>query len=127
MEANNCIVYLSYFKMAADNPNSLSICPRTPPWFAMGKAEDITCSKELYDAYFKRYSIGQEEFYQKYVDETLCNLDPYEVIKKYNGKILLGYYGKGKFDCRAMFARWIKETTGIVLPEYDKNQLMFLV
>lgn len=114
-------ISLSYFKKAAENPNSKSICPRTPPWYAMGKAEDITCSKELYDQYFKRFAITQEEFYQKYVEQTLSKLDPWSVLEKYKGTVLLGYYKQGKFDCRVMFARWIESETGIVLPEYDDN------
>lgn len=111
----------SYFSICADNPSSLSICPRTPPWYAMGRAEDIMCSKELYDAYFKRFSLTKEEFYKGYVEQTLSKLDPVAVLEKYRGKILLGYYRAGRFDCRTMFARWIKEQTGIVIPEYDSR------
>lgn len=79
------------------------------------------CSKELYDAYFKRFSLTKEEFYKGYVEQTLSKLDPVAVLEKYRGKILLGYYRAGRFDCRTMFARWIKEQTGIVIPEYDSR------
>ena len=121
---NDYNIYLSYFKASAENPNSLSICPRTPPWYVMGRAEDVMCSKELYDLYFKKYAIGKEDFYKEYVRQTLGKLDPYAVLEKYRGKVFLGYYKKGAFDCRVLFARWIKETTGIVLPELDKNDLI---
>lgn len=120
----NYNIYLSYFKVSAENPNSLSICPRTPPWYVMGRAEDVMCSKKLYDAYFKRCSLTQEEFYEGYVAETLGKLDPWAVLRKYQGKIFLGYYKEGAFDCRNLFARWIKETTGIVLPELKPNSLL---
>ena len=116
-------IYLSYFKVAAENPNTLSICPRTPPWYVMGKAADIMCRKELYDAYFKRCSISQEEFYEAYVEQTLSKLNPWEVLQKYRGKIFLGYYKEGAFDCRNLFARWIRENTGIVLTEWNPNTL----
>ena len=119
MKNNEYCITTSYFRAAAENPNGLSICPRTPPWYAMGRATDITCSKELYDAYFKRFAISQDEFYQGYVEQTLSKLDPKKVLEKYRGKILLGYYRPGKFDCRVMFARWIKEETGIIIPEFD--------
>jgi len=122
---NSYNISTSYFSVSADNPNSLSICPRTPPWYAMGKAEDITCSKELYDAYFKRFSLSQEEFYKGYVEQTLSKLDPLKVLEKYHGKILLGYYKPGKFDCRTMFVRWIKEQTGVLIPEYDPKDMTF--
>ena len=124
--SNEYNIMLSYFKAASDNPSSMSICPRTPPWYAMGRAVDIMCSKELYDAYFKRFSITQEEFYKEYVKQTLDKLNPYDVLEKYRGKILLGYYKEGKFDCRSLFARWIRSETGIILPEYNKNDLSML-
>ena len=123
----NYNIYLSYFKVAAENPSTLSICPRTPPWYVMGKATDIMCRKTLYDAYFKRCSITQEEFYEGYVEQTLSKLNPWDVLEKYKGKIFLGYYKEGSFDCRNLFARWIQETTGIVLPEWDPNTLPPLI
>ena len=118
---NKYNISTSYFKAAAENPNGLSICPRTPPWYAMGRADDIMCEKSLYDLYFKKYSISQEEFYAAYVEQTLCKLDPMKVLEKYRNKVLVGYYKPGSFDCRTMFVRWIKDETGIVIPELTKE------
>ena len=116
---NDYGIGMSYFKVSAENPDSLSICPRTPPWYVMGRAEDITCSKDLYDQYFKKCTIGRERFYEEYVSGTLSKLDPWKVLEKYRNKVLLGYYKPGVFDCRTMFARWIKEETGIIIPEIN--------
>ena len=120
---NEYNVTTSYFKVAAENPCGLSICPRTPPWYVWGKAMDIMCSKELYDQYFKRMAITKEEFYKAYVEQTLSRLDPIAVLEKYRGKILVGYYKPDKFDCRTMFVRWIREETGIEIPEWQPNDL----
>lgn len=116
-------IYTSYFKIAAKDTRSLSICPKTPPWYLMGKAEDIMCSKELYVHYFKKFDISEEDFYEEYVRQTLSRLDPIKVLEKYRYRILLGWYAPGHFDCRHMFSRWIKEETGIIIPEADKEVL----
>lgn len=119
-ENNEYNISMSYFKAQANNPLSLSICPRTPPWYLMKKAEEITCPRDLYDAYFKELRITKEEFYEGY-RQYVSKLSPYEVLEKYRGKVLLGWYKPDHFDCRELFARWILDETGIVIPEWDKN------
>lgn len=126
MNENTYSIYTSYFSVSAENTNSLSICPRTPPWYAMGRAEDIMCNKELYDLYFHKLKISQEDFYQQYLEQTVSKLDPYKVLEEYRGKILLGFYASGRFDCRQLFTRWIKETTGINIPELDAKNISLL-
>ena len=119
-------IYTSYFKLSAKLLNTLSIVPKTPPWYVMGKATELLCSKELYNDCFKKRKYTEEEFTQIYTEEILSKQDPYEILKKYNNKILLGWYKEPSFDARFVFSKWIKDTTGIIIPEATKEYIKSL-
>lgn len=119
-------IYTSYFKLSAKLLNTLSLVPKTPPWYVMGKANELVCSKELYNNFFKRREYTEAEFTQIYINQYLSKLDPYQVLDKYNGKILLGWYKEPLFDARFVFSKWIKDTTGIIIPEATKEYVKSL-
>ena len=122
----NYNIYTSYFKISAKLFNTLSIVPKTPPWYVMGKATELLCSRELYNDCFQKRKYTEAEFSKIYVDEFLSKLDPYEILKKYEGKILLGWYKEPLFDVRFVFSNWIKDTTGIIIPEASKEYIKSL-
>ncbi|MGN8833049.1 hypothetical protein ACTNDZ_10960 [Selenomonas montiformis] len=120
----NYDIKTSYFKVASNCSNSLSICPNTPPWYIYGKAEDVMCNKVLYNRYYKSLDITKEELEKMYIEETLSKLDPYVILDKYDGKILLGWYKPPQFDIRQLFTKWILEETGVVIPEATSDDLI---
>jgi hypothetical protein len=116
-------IFTSYFSLAAKHTSSISICPKTPPWFVMGRAKELCCDEELYKHYFRLLDISKEEFKAQYIAQTLSKLDPYEVLEKYNHKLLLGWYKPPKFDCRNVFVEWIHEETGFMIPEATQKDI----
>ena len=116
-------IYTSYFKLSSKLLNTLSIVPKTPPWYVMGKATEILCSKELYNDFFKKRKYTEEEFTNLYIEKFLSKQDPYKILEKYNNKILLGWYKEPLFDARFVFSKWIKDTTGIIIPEATKEYI----
>ena len=116
----------SYFKLAADLGNSVSVCANTPPWYGKARAHELICDKKLYNNFFKRYQMTEEDFRKEY-RKMLDKLDPYEILKKYNNKILLGWYAKPKFDSRFVIVDWIYETTGIEIHEITKEDMEIYV
>ena len=59
-----------------------------------------------------------------YIEETLSKLDPYAVLDKYDGKILLGWYKPTQFDIRQLFVKWVLEETGVIIPEATSDDLI---
>lgn len=82
------------------------------------------CSKVLYNRYYKALDVTKDELEKLYIEETLSKLDPYEVLDKYNGKILLGWYKPNQFDVRQLFVKWVLKETGVVIPEATPDDLV---
>ena len=122
----NFDIRLSYFKKAAKLPNSISICPKTPPWFYGKQAAELFCSTPLYNSCFHAHNITPEEFAIKYTENVLSNLDPMEILEKYNHKVWLGWYAHDKFDIRVVVKKWIYLTTGIKLQELTDEELAIM-
>ncbi len=109
-----------YFKLAAKNPDAISVNPNTPPWFVGGVAEELICNKDLYERYYKKLDITLDDFIEEYTKQ-LVKLNPYEILEKYEGKILLGWYSPDQFDTRQIIIEWIKQTTGYVIEDLTKE------
>lgn len=56
----------------------------------------------------------------------LSNLDPMEILEKYNHKVWLGWYAHDKFDIRVVVKKWIYLTTGIKLQELTDEELAIM-
>ena len=121
----------SYFRVAGNFSNSLSIVPDTPKWYCFNQAEELVPDKSLYFSYIHTHKLTRKEFIIEYINQ-LNQLNPYNILTKYNDKILLG---KSKLEnndiyfCpRSVIISWIKLTTGYEIkemtPEELKNKLV---
>ena len=122
----------SYFRVAGNFSNSLSIVPDTPQWYCFNQATELVPDKKLYFSYIHTHKITRKEFILEYINNQLSLLDPYDILNKYNGKILLG---KSKLEnndiyfCpRSVIISWLKLTTGYEIKELTpleiKNKLV---
>lgn len=118
------MIKTSYFRVASNLTNSVSIYKKTPPWFCMPIANELCADEELLKK-FNKFKISEEEFIKIYVKEQLLFLDPYEILKKYDGKVFLGWANQKNFDCRLVIISWIKATTGIIIPELTTEEINY--
>ena len=111
------LIYTSYFKAASDLSNTFSVYKQKPPWFGRPIAPELCANEELYKKY-KRKKISDDEFVHRYLNETLLYLEPEDIVKKYDGKIFLGWHKDNPMDCRFLISMWLKANLN-----YDTHEL----
>ena len=111
------MIYTSYFKAAADLSNTYSVYKKKPPWFARPIAPELCADEKLYKL-FKKEDISDDEFIRRYLNETLFFLEPEDIVKKYDEKILLGWHKDNPMDCRFLISMWLKANLN-----YDTHEL----
>lgn len=97
--------------------------PKTPPWYVYRKAHELLCPPALYKEFFKNHGLTREEFTEEYIRQTFSKLNPYDILEKYDGYILLSWYKKPYFDVRDVFRTWVERETGILIPEATKEYI----
>ena len=108
----------SYFKLASNHENTVSIAGKCPDFY---KGREY---KELAPKYwfFKKYKKdGDKEFYtKKYYEEVLNKLDPKKVYEEL-GKdaVILCWEAPGKFCHRHIVAEWLSLSLGIKIKEIE--------
>ncbi|TAK64459.1 MAG: hypothetical protein EPO24_03315 [Bacteroidetes bacterium] len=99
------------YSKCKNHPNAVSISIGTPKGFNGGHATELKPTWAMVKA-----GYTYEEYVMFLMDR---GVDPKEVAKKYEGKIML-CYEKDRTNChRGYFARWMKETIGLEVPEYE--------
>jgi len=112
-------IQTSYFGKSATHPEAVSISVGTPRWFRGQKAPALAPTWAM----LKMSSVEYDVHFQKILDK----LDPFDVIEKVNGKVLLCWEKAGERCHRRIVADWIEEHTGLYVPElgYAKGELHF--
>ena len=113
------------FSNLNENTFGYSVYEKTPPWFMGNIAKELCIDNAIYKKYTKG-EISVDEYIKTYF-ELLSKLDPYEILKKYDGKIFVGWnlITGGKYlDNRAIIAEWIRMTTGVQLKELTKEEAL---
>ena len=116
------MIYTSYFKAAAALSDTYSVYKKKPPWFVRPIAAELCANEQLYKMH-KKENISDEDFIRRYLNETLFLLDPEEIGKKYDGKILLGWYKDNPMDCRFLISKWLEANSNIKTHELTPAEL----
>lgn len=113
----------SYFSNVKNASGTMSLIPKPPMWFIGLVAEDLAPDLDLWNAW-KKKKLSDDEFVETYRNDILGCLDAYEMLKKYDGKILLGTYRNYYLntDVRHIVREWVRSETGIVVPELTDNE-----
>ena len=115
----------SYFKLASNYKNTVSIAAKAPTWY---KGREY---KKLAPKYwfFKKYKDdGDEECYTKqYYKEVLDKLNPREVYNELGeNAIILCWEASDKFCHRHIVAEWLFDNIGAVIEEIEETKLEYL-
>lgn len=107
----------SYYAVYRES-NGVGISGRVPPGF---KGERIIELSPPWKLYKKLNYISQEKWVERFHKLVLKNLDPLEVAKGCDGKVLLCYEKAGDFCHRRIVAEWLETELGIIVPEWSKE------
>lgn len=105
------IIYTSYHAVTCKDPRAINISVGKPAFAPAGYESypDLFPTRDML-----RMSLGQ--YHAKYM-EKLAKLDPYKVIKDLDGRVMCCYEAQGKWCHRHMVAKWLFDTTGLLVPE----------
>ena len=66
----------------------------------------------------KAEQINEEEYKNRYFQETLSKLDPKEIYDRLQNYVLLCWEAPGEFCHRRLVAKWLENRLGIEVPEW---------
>lgn len=123
LNLNNINIKTSYFAKYKKE-NGVSIALSTPNWFQGEEYKKLAPPKKLlYD--YKSRLVDKEEYKNIYLKEVLNRLDPKEVAKDLNDKVLLCYEKAGDFCHRRLVAEWLEENLNIKVEEIQIKKEKF--
>lgn len=67
-------------------------------------------------------NLSKEEYTHLYVKQILSRLNPEQILKHLDGKVMLCYEKPPEFCHRSLVAHWIEENTGMKVPELFLEQ-----
>lgn len=67
----------------------------------------------------KNGQLTQKEYEKLYRENTLGKLDPQTILSMFNKNVLLCWEDPGEFCHRRIVAKWIQESIGIEVPEWN--------
>jgi hypothetical protein len=67
----------------------------------------------------KNGQITQKEYEKLYRENTLGRLDPQTILNMFDKNVLLCWEDPGEFCHRRIVAKWIEESLGIEVPEWN--------
>jgi hypothetical protein len=106
----------SSFKLHGKDPRAVSIA-RHPMFFKGRRYYDLAPSMALFRAW-KAGAVSNEEYTERFYQETLSCLDPAQVFRDLGeDAILLCWCVPGQFCHRRIVAQWFEEALGINVPE----------
>lgn len=109
------MIYTSYFAKSGSNPAAISIAGKTPDWF-FGQRYSKLAPKAWFFKIYKETG-DQEQYIQHYYEEVLSKLNPADVIKELDGKIMCCYEKPTDFCHRFVVADWMNHFCGIDVKE----------
>ena len=67
----------------------------------------------------KQNNITNEQYAKLYKEQTLSQLDPQFIYNMFKNNVLLCWEDPGEFCHRRIVARWLEESLGISVPEWN--------
>lgn len=116
------MIYTSYFKAALSIPGALSIYPKPPAWFVGGIAADIAPDDDMCRQ-VHAHKITRKAFADYYLGEVLMSKPAEDLLREYDGKTLVGWSSDDPYDCRFIFAKYMKYYLGDVVRELTKREI----
>jgi len=107
-------MYTSYFAKYTGN-EGVSIALKTPSWFDGVSYPDLFPEQSFLSRYF--HDKDEAAYTEAYHERILSRLNPNQVYKDLNDKVLLCYERSGVFCHRRIVADWIWLNLGIEVPE----------
>ena len=124
IENINIEIYTSYFANYKQE-DAVSIAFSTPNWFKGEKYKKLAPPKKLlYD--YKSGLVDEKEYREIYSKEVLNKLNPNEVAKKLNNKVLLCYEKPEDFCHRKLVAEWLENNLDIKINEFGIKKVEFV-
>ncbi len=109
------MIFTSNFSKRGYDVNACSISGKCPEWFTGMEYKKLAPKYWFFRKYKQDHN---EEFYIKhYYSEVLSKLDPEDVLKDLDGKILLCYESENQFCHRFLVADWLEQKLGIEIKE----------
>ena len=112
-------MHTSNFAKRGEDPHAVSISRWTPRWLKnpIRKYIDLAPSASLLNRY-KQGLVTQEEYTQEYIQDTLSQLDPFDVYEDLGENAILCCYEKSTDFChRHIVAKWLSDELGIAILE----------
>jgi len=110
-------IQTSFFALFNGN-NGISIARYSPQWFKCGTYLSLCPSIDLVYSY-KNATITKREYASIYYDQVLSKLDPLKVATDLNNKVMLCWENYNYFCHRFIVAKWLENTMGIKVKEWD--------
>lgn len=101
--------YTSYFANIRnlDMGKCTAICQWKPAWYTGDWYRKVAPTKELVLDW--KANHNEERYIRIYKEQVLDKLDPQEVLKRLDGRILLCYERPADFCHRHLLAQWLRE------------------
>lgn len=100
------MVYTSYFSSKKYNPSMGVSIARYAPFWKGTTYPNLYPPQQLLDGY-KKGKINQEEFSKRYYKEVLSTLNPFQVYKDLDNKVLLCFEKSEDFCHRHLITKWL--------------------
>ncbi len=109
------MIYTSYFGNLRNLPKErvIAISRGVPKGFDGPKAIYLAPPWELIK------DMDRTHFTEEYRKRVLARVDPVKLLKNLDNYILLCWEAPGAFCHRRVLADWVKEKTGIEIPEWE--------
>lgn len=69
----------------------------------------------------KQGQITNQEYEKLYKEQILAQLDPQEIYDKLKNNVLLCWENPGEFCHRRIVAKWLEDSLGVSVPEWNKQ------
>lgn len=109
------MIYTSYFAKSGTLSNAISIAGKTPDWFHGDRYIKLAPKAWFFKIY--KETGDEDEYIQNYYTNVLSKLNPADVVKELDGKVLCCYEKPSDFCHRFVVADWINHFCGIEIEE----------
>jgi hypothetical protein len=124
IEDINIEIYTSYFANYKKE-DAVSIAFSTPNWFKGEEYKKLAPPKKLlYD--YKSGLVDEKKYREIYSKEVLNELNPSEIAKELNNKVILCYEKPEDFCHRRLVAEWLENNLDIKVNEFGVKKIEFV-
>jgi len=115
------MIYTSNYARKGEEKNAIAISRMPPDYYTGQHLDALAPSWDILGPY-KKGIIDKAEYASAYLAELkLRNVDPLMITQLPDETFLLCYESPTDFCHRHILTKWIKEETGVVIPEW-KNE-----